>query len=193
MIIILFLSILCVMAALGAITSRMCGGGKPDLPWGLDQFVYGLPYLIFGDGYFRLLSYAGAVIGKRLGHGQYHGIFGKRTPPENDEKFDFIVKLFFGEDITGPNRWKRNLFGLFLSGVFPVLIAVVLTAMEGHYLASVILFIGGALKPVTYLVTAKTKYFTAGGEYLTGLFGWATAAIAALIIYHDQIIKLIVV
>lgn len=187
-------SVACVVIAfaMGAITSRMCGGGKPDVPWGLDQFIYALPYAAFGDGWLKLLSYAGGVIGKRSGHGQYHGVFGKRTNPKDDEWFDFIVKIFFGEDMTGPNRWKRNLFGLFLSGVFPVLIASVLTTLSGHYIAALVIFMGGALKPVAYLITAKTKYFTNGGEYLTGAFAWSAAMIAVLIIHFSEITKMII-
>lgn len=184
----LYVALVIAAALLGGLTSRMCGGGKPQIGHGLEQFVYGLPYLAFGEGFLKVLSYGAAVFGKRLGHGQYHGVFGKRTKPEDDEKFDFIVKLFFGEDATSPDRWKRNVFGLFLSGIFPVLVACVLTAFQGHYAAAAIIFAGGALKPVAYLLTAKTKYFTAGGEYLTGFFAWGAASIAAIMIYQDQIL-----
>lgn len=183
MTIFLYAMLIILACLLGGLTSRMCGGGKPRLGHGLEQFVYGLPYLAFGDGFLKILSYLAAVFSKRLGHGQYHGIFGQRTDPKDDEKFDFIVKVFFGEDKTSPDRWKRNLFGLFLSGIFPVLVACVLVAFQGHYAASAIIFAGGALKPVAYLMMAKTRYFTAGGEALTGVFAWGAAAIAAIVIY----------
>lgn len=32
------------VALVGGWISRMCGGGKPKLPWGLDQWIYALPY-----------------------------------------------------------------------------------------------------------------------------------------------------
>ena len=170
-------------AIIGAIVSRMCGGGKPRLPWGLDQFIYGLPYAIAGSHWFvNILSYAGAVLGKRTGHGQYFWLDAPRenVPPENDESFDFIVTWFFGTDEIGkPNRLYRNLFGMLLSGIWPVLITTIVLAFSGHLLAALIFLIGGSLKPLCYFVSERyTRFGTEGGEYATGFFGWGSIALA---------------
>jgi len=68
----MFSIILILKGLCGGWISRMCGGAPPKLPFGLDQFIFSLPYLIFFDviGLWQsALSYAGAVLGKRTGHG----------------------------------------------------------------------------------------------------------------------------
>lgn len=188
-------AILCIIAVViascvGAFVSRMCGGGKPKLPWGLDQFVYGLPYLLCGDGLLRLVAYAGAVIGKRLGHGQYFWLAVLRGDPAGDERFDFIVRLFFGPDVDGPKRYWRNFFGMFLSGIFVPLASCIILIAQGHVLAAAILFAGGAMKPVCYAVAQHFYPYVEGdtkalgtvyGEYGAGFFGWGSVALAAVV------------
>lgn len=185
---ILCIVIVLIASGVGAFVSRMCGGGKPRLPWGLDQFVYGLPYLLCGSGFWCLLSYAGAVIGKRLGHGQYFWLKALRGNPDNDESFDFIVAWLFGPDVDGPRRYWRNFFGMFLSGIFVPLISCVVLLTQGHVLAAAIIFAGGAMKPICYAVCqADIKFLparlrgTEGGEYTTGFFGWGSVALAAVV------------
>lgn len=177
------LIVLC-FAATGAVISRMCGGGKPKLPYGLDQFVYALPYAIFPVHFLlAVLSYAGGVLGKRTGHGQYFHLSAPRSacPPENDERFDFIVRFFFGPDIDGrKNRYWRNFFGMTLSGLWPVLVATIALVLSGYVLAALIVLIGGLLKAPAYAVSQKFGYGTEIGEYVTGAFGWGSVTIAAL-------------
>lgn len=179
--IIIFAAIIIVAGVVGAVVSRMCGGGKPVVPYGLDQFIYGLPYLLTGSGLWRLLSYAGAVLGKRLGHGQYMGLTNEHGDPAGDEGYDFIVSWFFGPETTQPARYWRNLFGMFLSGLWVVLVATIELIVFGHYLEAAIVFLGGALKAPAYMISTKLGYGTEGGEYLTGFFGWSSVAIAAII------------
>jgi hypothetical protein len=161
----------------------MCGGGKPKLPLGLDQFVYALPYVLFGSGWLSpAIAYAGGVYGKRTGHGQYHGVYAPRQPPENDEWFDFIVRFFYGPD-TGWDA-ARSTFGLILSGLLPVLAAALVALFVGHIAAAVILSISGALKGPVYVLShyLKNKHGfkyggTMGGEYGTGFAAWGAVAI----------------
>lgn len=176
------LIILCA-AIVGAIVSRMCGGGKPKLPYGLDQWIYAIPYAVFQVHWlWAVLSYGGAVLGKRTGHGQYFSLAAPRGNPENDEKFDFIVRLFFGHDEDGPRRYWRNFFGMTLSGLWPVLIATLGLAFAGHALAAFIVLAGGVLKAPAYAVPQKFGYGTEVGEYITGALGWGSVALAAIIL-----------
>lgn len=86
--------------------SRMCGGAPPKLPLGLDQWLYAIPYGVVA--YLAVanpsvaiaaavLSYFGAFLGKRTGHGQWFSL-GEVVKAIEPEKLDFVATAFFGED-----------------------------------------------------------------------------------------------
>lgn len=103
--------------------SRMCGGGKPKMPFGLDQWLYGIPAAVlaggamyasskygFADWQFSAITGAVLVltmIFKRMGHGQYMNLpfgLGKVTTPESIE---FLLKPIFGEDPRTRDSWTK--------------------------------------------------------------------------------------
>lgn len=155
--------------------SRMAGGGKPSLPFGLDAWLWGVPfgiagsltdnglsYWIFGEPFIGfIIAYCIAVLGKRLGHGQYFDLktfVGRIIEPE---KIDFIVKLFFGRDpqTKYPNKTPsmlRELFGLFLKGVIGVLGLAILLFLEGSLILTILaVIIGGLSMSLTYYIPRK--------------------------------------
>lgn len=159
--------------------SRMAGGGAPKLPYGLDQWIYALPYGVAGliasmhleqvvdvFGYFDihamyvcgLISYGLAFLGKRLGHGQY---FDLATYPFRvvAEKIDFLVRLVFGKDPNTqsdntPGDRDRDLFGLSLTGL-----------VVGLGLAGVMYYVGSSIWATAILITTAAK----GPLYLLSL------------------------
>lgn len=207
------------MAAVGGALSRMAGGGLFKLPLGLDQWLYALPYaavyFVLPDGWQwywaalgALLSYAGAFLGKRTGHGQYiHLKWGKLNPAEF-ERLDFIVKLVFGPDKGG--QYWRSVFGLAVTGLACTLLAGVCFAVSGAWAGAALVWAGGAAKGLAYMMgwavyaiavklglikdryapdsgwqpgmpkTPLETFFTptAWGETLTGVFGWGSLAAA---------------
>lgn len=156
------------MAALFAIISifwmtqlsRMHGGGKPHLPWGLDAWLLPLPYLAFWSvlGPWVVLGYLGAVLGLRLGHGRgfdYHKPFKESGKPE---KVEWIIPKGL------PVYWQKFLL-MFYTGLAVTLILASTMAIQGAYLPALILALSGALKSVAYLAP-KTEI----AEYLRGVF-----------------------
>lgn len=100
--------------------SRMSGGAKPKLGWGLDQWLYAIPYALVVwfatttlpstfwafnhiseltfQGITISLAYFGAFFGKRTGHGTWIGLPFVARRWKDREWGDSILDLFFGED-----------------------------------------------------------------------------------------------
>ena len=97
-------------AAIGGFISRMCGR-KSVIPFGLEQWLYALPYgLIFIGSLWGIPAYIAAVLGKRTGHGQYiHLGYLPRQDYSMDEKLDFLLVPFFGVD-RGGAYWRSVAF-----------------------------------------------------------------------------------
>lgn len=185
----------------------MCGGGPPKLPWGLDQWIYGLPYALialpitFTAGVFFgraeknpkymwatiLLPYAGAVVGKRTGHGG--GIdMGTWTGERDDEALEFLIKPLRGKI---SEYWYDALL-LAITGVAVTLIAG-FVLMFIHPWAGILLALSGLTKAPAYMIgwaiypTGSGKGIphlneaTAIGEFLTGFFAYGILGIVAWI------------
>lgn len=164
------------LAALGGWISRVCGGGRPYLPFGLAQWLYAIPYgLAVPNPAAGLLCYGLAVIGKRMGHGQYIHLGGYRQPTSQDETIDPILRFFFGIDYGG--AYWRCVAGLCLTGLcvtFPCGIAMLLC---GNWQGLIVAF-SGASKGLAYMIgNIQHKWKpTVVGEVLTGVFGWGVIA-----------------
>lgn len=163
-----------------AFLTRTAGGARPDLPWGLDQWFYAIPYGIFSylickeipfvnEYVGALLAYTGAFLGKRWGHGDYMALPYSPTKGPGTEWGDFIVRLFFGPDprlsgdeaeantiriqMYGPTKLKyRNYMGLSLSGLFPALITVILLLLGGYIGWAILLAVFSIAKSVAYII-----------------------------------------
>lgn len=152
------------LALLGGWLSRMCGGGWPSIPFGLDTFLYAAPYLavfLVHGGYennshilYGILSYAAAITGKRTGHGQYLGFaHSPRQPLKNAEKLDFIVTFFMGADVAPgftPSYW-RCAVGMAVTGLAETLIPGILISLVLSPLVGVLTALSGLLKPLGYM------------------------------------------
>lgn len=183
----------------------MCGGGLPKLPLGLDQWLYAIPYGVLGFLALLpligpigtpypwwiwigpILSYMGAFLGKRTGHGQWMDL-GSFTGIIKPERLDFINRLFFGRDINETlvvkgNYW-RDFIGLSISGLAVSLIASICLIIGGHIVAGLLVALGGFLKGFAYMIgwsvngDSRTEFLgehldeaTELGEFLTGFFG----------------------
>lgn len=175
--------------------SRMCGGGRPALPFGLSQWLFPAPYiplLVPHIGWWAVLAYLGAVLGKKLGHGEYMDL-GSWKQPVSPERVDFLV-----QDLTGtPDTWNspcRDYVGLIIDGLAVTLWPALALACAGQIWAALTLFSSGSLMSVAYDLgwyifsvgnsdpTGFPKDLnsaTAWGEFYTGLFcGFGVAVVA---------------
>lgn len=177
--------------------SRMCGGGKPKLPWGLDQWIYALPYglipLFSSAPWFlailgAFVAFATAFLGKRTGHGQYFDL-ASSTKVIKPEFFDFAMDPIFGDDPNeiriGPGNYWRDLTGLALTGAVVPLGLSIFLLCTGHWVAALLVFLSGAAKAHAYVVGySQTKFTpTVVGEYGTGYYGALGLIVAFLAIY----------
>ena len=157
--------------------SRMAGGGKPDLPFGLDAHLLALPFGIAGSLVSTIhlslsfwifptallgfaLAYGSAYLGRRLGHGQYFDLGTYIGKIIGAEKIDFLVKPFFGRDpltvrADGVTPFWRDFFGLTLTGMVIPLGLTILLVLSGMYYWAAAVFIGSALKGFAYWVCRK--------------------------------------
>ena len=169
-------------ALLGGFLSRLCGR-KSVIPFGLEQWLYALPYLlIFTGSLYGIPAYLAAVLGKRTGHGQYiHLGYLPRQDYSLDEKLDFLLKPFFGED-SGGNYW-RSVAGLALTGVAVTLLPGLVYGFLINGLSGCIIVLSGTLKGLAYMIgwdMHKKGYAeepTKIGEILTGAFAYGTLAL----------------
>lgn len=187
------------IALIGAKISRMCGGGKPKLPWGLDQWLYAIPHGVLGflvAPYFFWVAYFGAFFGKRTGHGQWFDL--GTSDPHNEqtgnepEKLDFILKWLYGPD---DGSFRRDLMGMTLSGIAISLGSALLLAFTGHLLMAALVLLGGAVKGLCYVVGtdlensgvgfSDVRRYNEWGEVLTGFFDWLAVSLCILLLLHS--------
>lgn len=142
------------------IMSRASGGGWPKIPWGLDQFILALPYLIFIPqvGWWIIPAYLGAVLGLRMGHGRgfhYNLPFEVGSKPERAEAVipDRI-----------PVYWQKFLI-MTLTGLSVTLVLAASLAFYGHIIPAIVLLLSGSFKALAYLLP-KTEW----SELARGLF-----------------------
>lgn len=148
----------------GGWTSRMCGGGRPQLGYGLEQWVYGLPYAIHAfktianpiGGWIETLLVTlqapfTAGLAKRLGHGA--GIDMARSPKEpgqgrDKEKLEHLV-FWLHDDL--PRYWYDFLF-MGLTGIVINLVAAGLEFYYDSWVDGLVLLIAGAAKAPAYSI-----------------------------------------
>ena len=188
---------------LGGFLSRMCGGMKPKLSWGLDQWIYALPYgalptvalwalnpfVAAGLGF---LSYAGAFLGKRTGHGGWMDL-GTWLKERSDERLEFVGKFIRGKI---PEYWYDAIM-LSVSGVAVSLVASASIAVVNP-LAALPTLIGGPLKPLPYMLGWKLHpkgespskiheldEATEVGEAGTGFLGYLGLGLSAILLFSN--------
>lgn len=164
-------------ATIFAILSRAAGGGKPDLPFGLDQHLYALPYAILGfvlNPVCGVASYATAFLGKRTGHGRGISLKEPMKPGSEPEKIEVLI-LWTQKYL--PVYWYKFLILLLTGMLVPLGLTIALFA-HGLYVYGSLVFLGGAAKALAYAIgwsDLQMKYLkkepTVVGEYLTGFFG----------------------
>lgn len=140
--------------------SRMAGGGWPKLPWGLDQWLLALPYLLFFPvmGYWVILGYLGAVLGLRSGHGSGFNYNLPFEPDRTPEKVEWLIP-------SSLPVWGQKALIMLLTGLAVTILPAFLLLANGHALPALVLCLSGALKAVAYLLP-KTEY----SEWVRGAF-----------------------
>lgn len=162
---------LILFALLGGWLSRMCGGAPPKLPFGLDQWIYALPYLFITfpaliimlmtinprRGYkqylpimLALAGYSGAVLGKRTGHGGGMDAGHSDDEPYNSrepEKLEFLILWLHGKI---PQYWYDILL-LTITGLAVTLLSGIIVAFINPFWG-VFLALSGATKGVAYMI-----------------------------------------
>ena len=177
--------------------SRMSGGAKPSLPFGLDQWVLAIPYgalTYFISSTFietnwivaavTALGYLAGVFSERAGHGSFMTLPYSIKKIKEKEWGDPILTLFFGldprnytksnatayQDIRTYGETKlylRNLCGLALNGTFPFIIPIALLLGFGEFWLAAILLIGG--------ISKATAYNTGWDMFPNGMAPWYIA------------------
>jgi hypothetical protein len=168
-------------AAVGGFISRLCGR-KSVIPFGLEQWLYAMPYgIILLGSWWAIPAYFAAVLGKRTGHGQYIGLgYGQRQLFSNDEALDPIVRFFFGLD-RGGDYW-RCAAGLGVTGMAVTILPGLLYGIFVNPLGGAVIAFSGASKAIAYMIGWKlyeknlVPKPTVVGEILTGVFGWGVVA-----------------
>lgn len=198
-------------ALIGGWLSRMCGGGPPRLPFGLDQWLYAIPYALIGlpvlaplalgaagavqgknirryVGAILLFPFAGAFLGKRTGHG--NGLDLGRAERGEDEVLEFIIKPLHGKI---PEYWYDVLL-MCVTGICVTLVAGIVVAVVNP-LAGAILALSGLMKGPAYMIgyaiyptgigkgIPHLNEASAIGEFLTGFFGYGILALVATMIW----------
>lgn len=197
-------ALIIIFALVGGWLSRMCGGGPPRLPWGLDQWLYAIPYALIAmpalapiaalagaseknrrhTAAILLFPFAGAFVGKRTGHG--NGLDMGRSPRGEDEALEFITKPLHGKI---PEYWYDALL-MSVTGIAVTLLAGIVVAVINP-LAGIFLALSGLSKGPAYMIgyaiyptgTGKgiphLNEASAIGEFLTGFSGYGSLAITA--------------
>lgn len=148
--------------------SRMAGGAPPKLLYGLDAWLYALPYAIIClPSFWSIPAYLIAALGKRLGHGR--GISLKAPLIGEPEKIEWLtiwVKPYI------PVYWYKVLIlsatGLVCSLVAGIICGSWIIALSGllkgpAYMIGWAIYPKGTGRGIKYLNEA-----TAIGEFLTG-------------------------
>lgn len=141
----------------------MCGGGWPKLPWGLDQWLLALPYLLFYPviGWWVVPAYLGAVLGLRLGHGSFFHYGLPLKEGRTVEKIEYIMPKSLPV-------WTYKVLGMFLTGLAVTLVLSLCLAIQGHFLASIVLAISGASKAIAYFLP-RTEWAELARGFFLGL------------------------
>lgn len=132
--------------------SRMSGGGKPKLPWGLDQWLLPLPYLLLFPyiTWWAVPAYLGAVLGLRLGHGRGFNYNEPFKPGSKPEKVEFLISKNL------PVKIQKILI-MALTGLAVTMIAGLLLLTMKFYAAALFLLLSGVLKALAYTLP-KTEW-----------------------------------
>lgn len=187
----LFLAL--IFCLLGGWFSRMCGGAWPRLPWGLDQWIYALPYalMIFHvSGSWWLLPLCGVavMIGKRVGHGSGIdlGRSQKIEAPRN------LLESLISNNFDEATPYQRDVIFLAATGQAVTFLPALVVSFVSLP-AALALAVSGALKGPAYMIGWATypqgsgrgisglNEATAIGEFLTGLFGYSGIVVACVI------------
>lgn len=190
-----------IAAFIGGWISRMCGGASPGLPWGLQQWLYALPYAVLVAPvslWWVLPAYLAAVMGKRTGHGGGMDL-GTSTKARDPEKLEYLILPLHGRI---PEYWYDALL-LALTGLAVTLVPGIVLAAYGHIATGLIIAASGLLKAPAYMIgwaifpTAKDDgdfwsddldEATEIGEFLTGFFGWGMAAVIAYMMFIVEVL-----
>lgn len=179
--------VILVIALIGGWHSRMCGGAPPKLPWGIDQWIYALPYLVITLPTGLLgsaASYVSAIAGKRTGHGNGHDA--GTAERGSDEQLEFLIKWLHGRI---PEYWYDMLL-LAVVGFAVTLVPGVCLSFH-HPFAGLALALSGLTKAPAYMIgwtiyprgsgrgLRHLDHATAVGEFFTGFFGWGSVAVIA--------------
>lgn len=209
-------SIILIFALIGGWLSRMCGGAPPKLPWGLDQWLYALPYLVISlpaslavaalastkkenRKYFSsiaLLPYTAAFLGKRTGHGGGMDLATNNKEPgqgREAERLEFLILPLHGKI---SQYWYDTLL-LAITGIAVTLLAGILV-MFVSFGCGLLLAISGLSKAPAYMIGAliypdrkgrgipHLNEATAIGEFLTGFFAYGVLAFIALRLFTTE-------
>ncbi len=182
---------------LGAIFGRVDGGGLfkwNELVERLAVMSYFVIACIPSSSLYSVLALLG-MFGIATGHGQYFlSMMLKKCKPEF---FDFIVKLVYGEDprtkanyidgtlVDTKVLYKRNVFGMCVTGSLVGLPAAVLCLATGN-IYGLVLLLTGPVKGFSYLVCDKLGFGTEGAEYLNGALRTLLACIALIVGLHNE-------
>lgn len=162
----LFISFI-IFGLIGAIASRLDGGGFFKGPEWLDKFLVTFPYAVIGLLIWWPLSIvciAGAWAGRALGHGGFYDLGTSPKEPGNGRDKERIEHLIYWLYNRIPRFWY-DFMGLSLSGLTVTLIPAIVVACYGHYLSAFILVVSGLLKAPSYAISpGKTEI----GEYVNG-------------------------
>lgn len=174
----------------GGWVSRMCGGAWPRLPWGLDQWLYSIPYALIVLGatdsvLLTLLIFIGVVIGKRVGHGSGIdlGRAQKIEPPRN------LLDSLISKICWKRPPYQRDIIFLAATGQMTTFLPALVVSFI-NLPAALALAVSGALKGPAYMIgwaiypqgsgrgIAGLNEATAMGEFLTGVFAYLGIVLA---------------
>ncbi len=171
-------------------TSRMCGGGWPKLPWGLDQWAHCLPYIALlwpVCGWWSIPAYLGAVLGKRTGHGAWMDM---ATSPKTWAREKLDVMIEWARPHLTP--YGYDLLGISLSGLAITIAPALACVAFGQGDAGIALIVSGLMKGLAYSKAFEWPDYrempddvnepTELGELLTGLFAGIGVFVAWLLI-----------
>lgn len=189
---ILLCTLLIPFAVIGGLISRMAGGMPPKLPLGLDQWIYAIPFAFvnWSNYILMLIGYAGALVGKRLGHGRGISL---KMPMKEGSKPEVVEKLILWFIDKIPTYWYKVLV-LVLTGLATTLLPGIALAIT-HLELGIAVALSGILKGVAYMIGWKIypnysgkgwdQFDTATelGEFFTGFFDYLVLGVCFIILF----------
>jgi len=184
---------------IGGLISRMSGSKDFNIGYGLEQWLYALPYgliNITASWWQALLSYVGAFVGKRTGHGG--GIdMGTYPHPRDPEKLEYLIIKLRGRI---PEYWYDALL-MSITGLAVSLVSGIVFAVNIDLLSGALLAVSGATKGLAYMLgwaifpkghdgnphDSEFDEATELAEFFTGLFGWLILCVIAF--NHYEVIS----